>query len=110
LYGALVSQLFLDRMGLATGEEVLLGTARFQLRGVIDEEPDLLSDGFSFAPRFMISLEPLSAAGLVQPGSLVTHIYKVALPDGAGDSTLNQIREEAAKDFPNAGWNIRTRN
>lgn len=110
LYGALVSQLFLDRMGLAIGEEVLLGTARFQLRGVIDEEPDLLSDGFSFAPRFMISLDALSAAGLIQPGSLVTHIYKLALPDGAGDSVLTQIRADAAKDFADAGWNIRTRN
>lgn len=110
IYGALVSQLFLDRMGLGLGDEVLLGTARFQLRGVIDEEPDLLSDGFSFAPRFMVSLDGLSAAGLIQPGSLVRHIYKIALPEGAGDSMLTQIRADAAKEFPDAGWNIRSRN
>lgn len=110
IYGALVSKLFLDRMGLELGEEILLGTARFQLRGIIDEEPDLLSDGFSFAPRFMISLDALSAAGLIQPGSLVRHIYKIALPEGAGEASLTQIRADAAKEFPDAGWNIRTRN
>ncbi|MGU3574249.1 ABC transporter permease [Brucellaceae bacterium C25G] len=110
VYGALVSPLFLDRMGLTIGDEVLLGTARFQLRGIIDEEPDLLSAGFSFAPRFMIALDALSAAGLIQPGSLVTHIYKIALPEGSSDAALAQIRADAAKDFPDAGWNIRTRN
>jgi putative ABC transport system permease protein len=110
VYGALVSQLFLDRMDLNIGDEVLLGTARFQVRGVIDSEPDLLAAGFSFAPRFMISSDALEAAGLIQPGSLITHIYKLALPEGAGDSVLQQVRDDAAKDFPDAGWNIRTRN
>lgn len=109
VYGAAVSQDFLNRMGLSIGAKVLLGSATFEVRSLIQSEPDLLSSGFNFAPRFLVSLEGLRASGLIQPGSLVDHIYKVALPDGAPDSAIAQLRGEAERDFPDAGWNIRSR-
>ncbi|WP_343313280.1 ABC transporter permease [Brucella sp. BE17] len=109
VYGAAVSQDFLNRMGLSIGAKVLLGSATFKVRALIQSEPDLLSSGFNFAPRFLVSLEGLRASGLIQPGSLVDHIYKIALPDGAPDSAIAQLRREAASDFPDAGWNIRSR-
>lgn len=108
-YGAAVSRDFLDRMGLSLGARVLLGSQTFELRALIENEPDLLSSGFNFAPRFLVSLEGLHAAGLVQPGSLVNHIYKVALPDGAPDAAIANVRRQAATGLPDAGWNIRTR-
>lgn len=108
-YGAAVSRDFLDRMGLSLGARVLLGSQTFELRALIENEPDLLSSGFNFAPRFLVSLEGLHAAGLAQPGSLVNHIYKVALPDGAPDAAIANVRRQAATGFPDAGWNIRTR-
>lgn len=108
-FGAVVSQMFLDRMGLKLGDDVLLGASRFQLRAVINNEPDVLSDGFTFGPRFMVSQQGLRAAGLIQPGSLVTHIYKIALPEGKGEADLHTLRDAATKAFPDAGWNIRTR-
>ncbi|MBZ9656486.1 ABC transporter permease [Phyllobacterium lublinensis] len=108
-FGAAVAQIFLDRLNLKIGDRVLLGTATFQLRSVINNEPDLLSDGFGFAPRFMVSLEGLAAAGLVQPGSLVDHNYKVALPDGASDADIAALRDEAQREFPEAGWSMRSR-
>jgi len=109
VYGAAVSQDFLNRMGMALGTKVLLGSETFELRALIESEPDLLSSGFNFAPRFLVSMEGLRASGLIQPGSLVDHIYKVALPDGAPDSAITQLREKVAADFPDAGWNIRSR-
>lgn len=109
VYGAAVSQDFLNRMGVTLGTKVLLGSETFELRALIESEPDLLSSGFNFAPRFLVSMEGLRASGLIQPGSLVDHIYKVALPDGAPDSAITQLRETAAADFPDAGWNIRSR-
>lgn len=108
-YGAAVSQDFLNRMDLSLGAKVLLGSQTFELRGLIESEPDLLSSGFNFAPRFLVSLEGLRASGLIQPGSLVDHIYKVALPDGAPDAAIAEVRRQAAADFPDAGWNIRSR-
>ncbi|WP_139974951.1 ABC transporter permease [Ochrobactrum sp. CGA5] len=109
IYGAAVSQDFLNRMDLALGAKVLLGSQMFELRGLIESEPDLLSSGFNFAPRFLVSLDGLRASGLIQPGSLVDHIYKVALPDGAPDAAIADVRRQASADFPDAGWNIRSR-
>lgn len=109
-YGAAVSQDFLNRMSVQLGTKVLLGSETFELRALIESEPDLLSSGFNFAPRFLVSMDGLRASGLIQPGSLVDHIYKVALPDGAPDSAIAELRTRAATDFPDAGWNIRSRN
>lgn len=109
IYGAAVAQDFLNRMDLSLGAKVLLGSQVFELRGLIESEPDLLSSGFNFAPRFLVSLDGLRASGLIQPGSLVHHIYKVALPDGAPDAAIADVRRQAAADFPDAGWNIRSR-
>ncbi|MFW7355486.1 MAG: ABC transporter permease [Brucella sp.] len=109
IYGVAVAQDFLNRMDLSLGAKVLLGSQTFELRGLIESEPDLLSSGFNFAPRFLVSLDGLRASGLIQPGSLVDHIYKVALPDGAPDAAIAEVRRQAAADFPDAGWNIRSR-
>src|SRR5690606_3495394 len=109
VYGAAVSQGFLDRMGVPLGTKVLLGSGTFELRTVIQSEPDLLSSGFNFAPRFLVSLDGLRASGLIQPGSLVDHIYKVRLPDGDRKSVVAAVRQQAAADFPSSGWNIRSR-
>lgn len=108
-YGAAVPQLLLDRLNLKTGDTVMLGTQRFQIRAVIDDEPDALSDGVGFAPRFLVSLKGLNATGLVQPGSLFHYRYKIALADGAGEARMKAIRKEAEARFPQAGWSIRTR-
>jgi putative ABC transport system permease protein len=108
-FGAAVAQIFLDRLNLKLGDHVLVGSATFELRAVITNEPDLLSDGFGFAPRFMVSLDGLGAAGLVQPGSLVDHSYKIALPAGTSEAAIAAIREEAQQQFPQAGWTIRSR-
>ncbi|PSH66674.1 glycosyl transferase family 1 [Phyllobacterium brassicacearum] len=108
-FGAAVAQIFLDRLNLKIGDHVLLGSATFELRSIITNEPDLLSDGFGFAPRFMVSLEGLAAAGLVQPGSLVDHSYKLALPAGTSEAAITAIRNEARLEFPEAGWTIRSR-
>lgn len=113
VYGAAVAQLLLDRLGLKLGDEILLGSQRFALRAIIDSEPDMLGAGMALAPRFLTSDSALRASGLIQPGSLVNYIYKIALPDaaqaGAQDSRLETIEKQAEKAFPEAGWNIRNR-
>lgn len=107
IFGAVVGQDFLDRMGVQLGQQVLIGSARFELRGVIRSEPDLLSSGFNFAPRFLTSIAGLQASGLVQQGSLVDHLYKIALPQGGDAAAIADLRKQANEKFPDAGWNIR---
>lgn len=106
VWGAVAPDMLFERLGLAPGDTVRLGQATFELRALLVNEPDLVSDGFGFAPRLMVSLEGLRAAGLIQPGSLVEHNYKLRLAPGAD---LGEIRRRAATGFPEAGWSIRTR-
>jgi putative ABC transport system permease protein len=109
VHGAIVPQLLFDRLDVAPGEIVRLGDAEFELRAELISEPDAVSEGFGFAPRMMVSLEGLQAAGLLQEGSLVENVYKIALPVGTTDEDIEAIGERANAAFPEAGWTIRGR-
>ncbi|MDH6231415.1 putative ABC transport system permease protein [Mesorhizobium soli] len=109
VFGAAAADLLFERLGLKIGDRVKLGKATFELRAKIVTEPDAISEGFGFAPRLMVSNAGLAASGLVQPGSLVEHAYKIRLPEGASEAQLAGIRKQAEEKFPQAGWSIRTR-
>lgn len=107
-YGAVVAPLLLDRLGIAVGDEILLGTVRLKVTATLTREPDAVSEGFGFAPRLMLSGEAMQASGLVQTGSLVENAYRIRLADP--DVSLSTVRADANKAFPTAGWSIRTAN
>ncbi|MGB3503044.1 MAG: ABC transporter permease [Mesorhizobium sp.] len=109
IWGAIAPDLLFERLGLKDGDRVRVGGATFELRARLVSEPDAISDGFGFAPRLMVSLDGLRAAGLIQPGSLVEHVYKIRLADGATQDDVQAVRDAAEKDFPQAGWSVRTR-
>ncbi|RVD56625.1 ABC transporter permease [Mesorhizobium sp. M2D.F.Ca.ET.185.01.1.1] len=109
VFGAAAPDLLFERLNLHIGDRLKLGSAIFELRARLISEPDAVSDGFGFAPRLMISSQGLGATGLVQPGSLVENAYKVRLSDGTSEARIKDIQTQAAKDFPQAGWSIRTR-
>ncbi|MDQ0560784.1 putative ABC transport system permease protein [Rhizobium mesoamericanum] len=104
-YGAVAAPLLLERLGLSIGDEILLGNAILNITGTIKTEPDAVSEGFGFAPRLLVSREALKASGLVQTGSLVEHDYKIRMDDPVERTTVG---DRAAKEFPSAGWSIRT--
>ncbi len=109
VYGAAAADILFDRLGLSIGDRVSLGNVEFELRAKVVGEPDAISDGFGLAPRLMVSLDGLRASGLIQPGSLVEHAYKVKLPEQTSEAALRQISERATEAFPEAGWSIRSR-
>ncbi|MCV3239033.1 ABC transporter permease [Mesorhizobium sp. ZC-5] len=109
IHGAAAPDLLFERLGLKLGDRVKVGSTTFELRARIITEPDAVSDGFSFAPRLLVSMQGLRASGLVQPGSLVEFGYKVRLPAGTAEAEMTTIREQAAVEHPQAGWSIRTR-
>ncbi|OAV54793.1 glycosyl transferase family 1 [Rhizobium sp. WYCCWR10014] len=104
-YGAVAAPLLLDRLGLAVGDELLLGNVKLSITGTVKTEPDALSEGFGFAPRLLVSRQALQASGLIQTGSLVEHAYKIRLED---KGAMSGIQARASKEFPSAGWAIRT--
>jgi putative ABC transport system permease protein len=109
IWGAAAPDMLFERLGLSDGARIKLGGATFELRARIVTEPDLVSDGFGFAPRLMVSLDGLRASGLIQPGSLVEHAYKIKLAAGTPESGITAISDQAKAEFPEAGWSIRSR-
>jgi putative ABC transport system permease protein len=79
--GAAADPLLLGRLGIKLGDSVKLGATEVQIRALIENEPDRLSDTLVLGPRLMISPATLDATGIVQPGSLITWRYRVKLPD-----------------------------
>lgn len=104
-FGALVEKALLDRLRVDIGDQLLVGEGRFRIRGVITAEPDRRIQAFNLGPRLMISQAGLDTTGLVQPGSLVRHAYRVKLPDR---EQVEALEEQLNRSFPDAGWRIRT--
>lgn len=104
-YGAVAAPLLLERLGLSVGDEILLGNVILNITGTVKTEPDSISEGFGFAPRLLVSREALKASGLIQTGSLVENVYKIRLDNPSDTPT---ITDKATKEFPSAGWSIRT--
>jgi putative ABC transport system permease protein len=109
MQGAAAAGILFERLGLELGDRILVGDESFELRARVVTEPDAISDGFGLAPRLLVSLDGLAASGLLQPGSLVEHAYKIRLPRGTGEDALKAIRTRAIEEFPQAGWSIRDR-
>jgi putative ABC transport system permease protein len=109
-FGAAADAALLARLDLKIGDRVTIGSAAFQIRSVVDAEPDKLAGGVGFGPRFLISESGLRATELLQPGSLVRWIYRVKLPDNAADDrAAAALAADARTVLPDAGWEIRTR-
>jgi putative ABC transport system permease protein len=104
--GAVAEQTLLDRLHIAPGGLMKIGTQTFRLSAVLDSEPDRISGGFSLGPHIIVSNAALARTGLVTLGSLIDYNYRVVLP-AAG--TVADFKRDAAAAFPEAGWDIRDR-
>jgi putative ABC transport system permease protein len=110
VFGAAADSTLLARLDLKLGDLVSIGSARFQIRSLVDAEPDKLAGGLGLGPRFLISEAGLRATGLLQPGSLVRWIYRLNLPnDDTSDSAVTALVDDVRAALPEAGWEIRSR-
>ena len=106
--GVVVDPILLPRLNVAVGDEVKIGSERFDVLGTIATEPDRVSDGFLFGPRVMMGRAAFDASGLVQPGSLIAYHTRVDLGGQSGEA-LKRTIEGIEEAFPKAGWRIRSR-
>ncbi|HEU5274983.1 MAG TPA: FtsX-like permease family protein [Xanthobacteraceae bacterium] len=109
-FGAVADRTLFSRLDLKPGDHLMIGHADIELRAALTAEPDRLAGGIGFGPRLMLSAAALRASGLLQPGSLVRWQYRIRLPDGAGEAAVRRVVDAAARQMPDAGWDIRTRN
>ncbi|APE26961.1 ABC transporter permease [Aurantiacibacter gangjinensis] len=96
-----------ERLGVATGDSFTLGTEQLQVAGIIEEEPDRLSEGFALGQTVIVSQDLPEQAGLVAPGSMFQSKTRVAF-DGAQDP--DAVVEELEAAFPDVAFDTRTRN
>jgi len=104
--GAVAEQSLLDRLHLARGGLMRIGTQTFRIAAVLTDEPDRLSGGFSLGPHVIVARDALTRTGLVTLGSLIQYTTRVRLPPG---SSLAPFQREAKLRFRDAGWQIRDR-
>ena len=110
VYGAAVDPTLLTRLDLKLGDRITIGNASVELRAVLKSEPDKIGGAIGLGPRVLLSETALRATNLLQPGSLVRWQYRLRLPgSNAGGSAVTAVETQAKQDFPDAGWDIRTR-
>jgi putative ABC transport system permease protein len=110
VFGAVVDPTLLTKLNLSVGSRFTVGAAQFEVRAVLTGEPDKIAGGIAFGPRLLISQDALRATDLLQPGSLVRWTYRVRLADNnSTDAAVQAVIEAARKQFPTAGWELRTR-
>lgn len=104
---AYLAQGALDRLDIQVGETFRLGTMELRAAGVIQDEPDRLSEGFQLGPTVLVAKQVPLDSGLLQPGSLYQSKYRVAFTDTARDP--EGVEEALTQEYPNAGFDFRTR-
>ena len=104
VFGAAADSGLLLKLGLVVGDNLRIGDAKFNVRAIIEHEPDRVATVVNFGPRLMISINALAQTGLVKPGSQIHYHTRVLL--GAGVDGKKFI-ESVEQKFPNIGWRIR---
>jgi putative ABC transport system permease protein len=104
LPGIVMQRLLVDRLALNVGDTVRLGTQDFELRAVLETEPDGAAGGFALGPRSIVRLDALEASGLLAPGTLFETQYRLGLPEGAD---LPALEAEAEGLFADTGMRWR---
>ena len=103
---AWIAQGAADRLGIGPGESFTVGTATVRVGGIIGEEPDRLSEGFQLGQTIIVPFDFPARAGLTAPGALYETKTRVRF---AGNADPEAVEEALVERFPEAGFDIRTR-
>ena len=89
--GAAVDEILLERLQLKVGDRMPLGRREAVIGGIIEAEPDKISDRLTFGPRVLVSVPTLEATGLAEPGSLVRWRYALKLAGASDDGSADRL-------------------
>ncbi|MET4805897.1 FtsX-like permease family protein [Limibacillus sp. MBR-115] len=102
-WGALVDTALLVALEIEAGDALRIGNVDYEVRGTVKREPDRAARAFTLGPRVLVGLASLEGSGLLQPGSLAYHHYRLEPRDGL---TPEQWIDATKERFPEAGWRI----
>src|SRR5258707_1756500 len=101
-HGALVRPELLTSIGVAVGDEIVIGQTAFTIRGVIAREPGRGMGEFSLGPRVIIDYDDLASTGLLSFGSRARRVVLVQIPDESRiESLVTTLRDDFKDDFIN---------
>ena len=95
-----------DRLGIAPGGTIAIGTLNLTVGGIIASEPDRLGEGFALGPAVITTLDVPQRAGLTAPGAMYRAKVRIALPPARNPDS---VAEALKAQFPSAGFEVRTR-
>jgi putative ABC transport system permease protein len=101
---SLLRRLDLGPEALGAGTRLRIGELSYELRALVAREPDRSTRIAAFGPRVLVARGSLAETGLLRPGSLNHHHYRLRLPE-TSDSAV--VRRELSAAFPDAGWRVR---
>ena len=104
LWGVVVEAPLLPRLDVAVGDRLQIGALAYEVRAVVQRQPDHVGRNITFGPSVLVARASLEDTGLLLPGSLVYHRYRLRVPDGESHKGLGRALGEA---FPEAGWRVR---
>jgi putative ABC transport system permease protein len=100
-HGALVRPELLAQMDVGVGDEILIGTGRFTIRGVVLTEPGRRMGAFSFGPRVLVDARDLEASGLLGWGSRVNRQVMLRVRDNGIEPLVRELRAALKGQFVN---------
>lgn len=101
-HGALVRPELLTSIGVAVGDQIIIGQTAFTIRGVIAREPGRGMGEFSLGPRVIIDFDDLPSTGLLSFGSRARRVVLVKLPDESRiEALVTTLRDDFRDDFIN---------
>ncbi len=83
-----VEKRVLQLLQLQVGSKLSVGATELILGGVIDQEPDAPTAGFTGQPRMIMHIDDVAATQVVQPGSQINYRYLFA----GGEQQLKQLQ------------------
>jgi putative ABC transport system permease protein len=103
-HGVLVRPDLAAQLDLRVGSFVHLGESRFEVRGVITEEPGRRAGAFSLGPRVVMDRADLAATGLIGFGSRVRYQRLLEVPESRLDGLTQRLKAR----FTNTFASVRT--
>lgn len=103
---AWIAQGVTERLDINTGDRFRIGTQELTVGGVIDVEPDRLSEGFALGQTVIVPLDFPGTAGLTAPGAMYESKTRVRF---SGGDDPEAVEEALTAQFPEAGLDTRTR-
>lgn len=98
-FGILVRPELVAQLGVGVGDGLTIGTERFTIRGVIENEPGRRLGAFSLGPRVFIDLADLPNTGLMSVGSRSSSQRLLRVPDETLDALVTALRDDFSNTF-----------